>query len=85
VTRSVMRFANWLITPDRAEGAPHPLFEMECTTCPTGPESRSEASEDFADAQDWALRHSGRNPGHTHYREIVTRFWRTQMVDPGPG
>jgi hypothetical protein len=82
-----MRFADWLITPDRAEGAPQePLHEMECTTCATldaadGAGSRSPASEDVIDAQEWALHHSGRHPTHTGYREIVTRFWRTSMLD----
>lgn len=84
-TRSVLRYVTWLITPDRQEGAPRvPIFEMECTTCATrdAPDdtgSRSPASEDFADVQDWALRHSGRHPTHTGYREVVTRFWRTHM------
>jgi hypothetical protein len=87
MTRAVLRFVNWLITPDRQEGAPRdPIFEMECTTCATldahdGSGSRSPASEDFADVQSWALHHSGRHPSHTHYREIVTRFWRTHMTD----
>lgn len=84
-----MRFATWLIAPDRTEGAPpEPVHEIECTTC-AGLESadpaltRSPATYDIAEAQTWALQHSGRNPTHTGYREIVTRFWRTSMVDDG--
>lgn len=81
-TRAVIRRAVWLIRPDRQDGAPRePLYEIECTACPTSPESRSPASEDVTDAQDWAIRHSGRHPSHTSYRETVTRFWRTQMQD----
>lgn len=87
MTRSIIRLATWLITPDRSEGAPQSeLYEMECTTCATldaadGAGSRSPASEDVGDGQKWALQHSGRYPSHTGYREIVTRFWRTRMVD----
>jgi hypothetical protein len=81
-----MRYVDMRITPDRVQDATRaPIFEMECTTCttldaPDGSGSRSPASEDFEDVQMWALRHSGRHPGHTGYRETVTRFWRTSIV-----
>ena len=75
MTQSVIRFADWTITPDASEGVSPPLFEMECTTCP----ERSPASEDAGEAQDWALRHSGRHPSHTGFRGISTSFWRTSM------
>ncbi len=77
MTRAVIRFADWTIALDRSEGASPPLFEMECTTC----SERSPATEDSGEAQDWALRHSGRNPSHTGYRGISTSFWRTSMQD----
>lgn len=77
-TRAVIRLVNWLISPDRSEGAPAvPLHQMECTTCP----ERSEASENVADVQNWALGHSGKHPSHTGYREVIVRFWRTSMTD----
>ncbi|WP_329179135.1 MULTISPECIES: DUF7848 domain-containing protein [unclassified Streptomyces] len=81
----MIRHVNWLITRDRAAGAPQePLYEFECTTCstldaPDGGGSRSPASEDVADGQAWAIKHSAKHPGHTHFRESITRFWRTQM------
>jgi hypothetical protein len=90
MTRAVLRYVNWLITRDHAEGAPQSeLYEMQCTTCATldahdGAGSRSPASEDVTDGQKWALQHSGRHPSHTGYREIITRFWRTQIVDDAP-
>lgn len=82
VTRSVLRYVDWTISPDTSEGAPSIIFEMECTSCSTvdAPDdagSRSPASEDFAEVQAWALRHSGRHPTHRGFREIVHRFWRT--------
>lgn len=75
--RSVIRFADWTIASDRSEGASPPLFEMECTKCP----ERSPASEDSGEAQDWALKHSGRHPSHTGFRGVNTSFWRTSMKD----
>jgi hypothetical protein len=82
VTRSILRFARWRIDPNRA--APQ-MHVFECTTCAAlggeDPAARSPASADVTKAQDWALRHSGRHNGHNGYREIVTRYWRTQMVD----
>jgi hypothetical protein len=79
--RTVLRYAQWLISRDTSEGAPaEPLHEMQCTTC----SERSAASSDVAAAQDWALQHSGRYPSHTGYRETVTRFWRTRLTDATP-
>jgi hypothetical protein len=40
-------------------------------------EETSPTSEDFAEPQDWVLRHCGQNPSHHTYREIITRPWRT--------
>lgn len=77
MTRSVIRFAMWTIAPDPSEGASPPLYELECTTCP----ERSAPSEAAADAQQWALEHSGRHPTHTGFRGISTSFWRTSMLD----
>jgi hypothetical protein len=76
VTRSVIRHVTWTIATDLSEGASPPLYEMECTTCP----ERSPAGEVAADAQQWALEHSGRHPTHTGFRGINTSFWRTSMV-----
>ncbi|MEV5958627.1 hypothetical protein AB0M11_33635 [Streptomyces sp. NPDC051987] len=39
----------------------------------------SPTSEDFAEPQDWVLRHCGQNPSHHTYREIIIRplrAWR---------
>jgi hypothetical protein len=85
VTRAILRFATWRITPDHAQDAPV-TYQMECTTCAAlygtdDAAARSPASEDDADGQLWALHHSGRHPSHTSYGEHITRFWRTAMVD----
>lgn len=81
-----MRFVNWRITPDDRSDASPITFQMECVKCSVvlgSNDSRtsSPTSESFADVQDWALRHSGRNPEHTAYREHVRRTWRTQMEE----
>lgn len=78
MTRSVIRYATWTIAPDLSEGASPPIYELECTTCL----ERSPASEDGAEAQQWALGHSGRQPTHTGFRGIHTSFWRTAMKEP---
>ncbi|MGA5128814.1 hypothetical protein ACPCTO_03305 [Streptomyces olivoreticuli] len=73
---TVIRFADWTLSPETAPEAPRIIHELECTTC----NATSGASETFETLQDWALRHSGRNPSHTGYREIIHRFWRATLV-----
>ncbi|MFG2409273.1 hypothetical protein ACGFR8_34030 [Streptomyces brevispora] len=76
--RSVIRHADWTISTDREPGASGPLYEVECTTC----QESSDATEGPTPPEDWALRHTGRNPGHRSYRAIITSFLR---VIPAPG
>lgn len=72
---TVIRFADWTLSPETAPEAPPIIFEMQCTTCGES----SEAGGDFEAARDWAFGHAGRNPSHTGYREIIHRFWRASM------
>jgi hypothetical protein len=88
--KRVLRFVDWRISPQELPDAPATTFRMECLTCTDtygadDPLASSQDSEEFSDVQDWALRHSGRNPAHTSYREHIRRHWRTQMVDAPPG
>ncbi|MFI7366492.1 hypothetical protein ACIBO4_30535 [Streptomyces sp. NPDC050149] len=76
--RSVIRFADWTISADRTPGASGPVYEVECTTCLEA----SDTDEGPTAPEDWALRHTGRNPGHRGYRAIITSFLR---VTPAPG
>ncbi|GAA2934333.1 hypothetical protein GCM10020221_32560 [Streptomyces thioluteus] len=73
---TVIRFADWAITPETASEAPAIVHELECTTCG----AISGADEDFETARDWAFRHVRRTPSHTGYREIIHRFWRATLV-----
>ncbi|WNI30245.1 hypothetical protein [Streptomyces sp. ITFR-6] len=77
-TRSVIHFADWAITVDRTPGASGPVYEVECTTC----REASDADERPRPPEDWALRHTGRNPDHRGYRAVITSFLR---VAPAPG
>ncbi|MBO0917730.1 DUF7848 domain-containing protein [Streptomyces laculatispora] len=76
--RSVIRMADWTIKVDRTPGASGPVYEVECTTCLEA----SDADERPRPPEDWALRHTGHNPGHRGYRAIITSFLR---VTPAPG
>ncbi|MEW1693793.1 hypothetical protein ACIQOF_38745 [Streptomyces sp. NPDC091265] len=77
-TRSVIRFADCVIGPDREPGASRPIYEIECTTC----QETSEAAEERTPPEDWAMRHAGSNRTHRSYRAIITSFLR---VTPAPG
>ncbi|KOG16220.1 MULTISPECIES: hypothetical protein [Streptomyces] len=70
--------ADWKITPDREPGSEPVTHAMQCAR----PEclEKSDASGGWEAPLSWALTHSGRNPSHTSYREIITRMYRTEMV-----
>ncbi|MFJ5972876.1 hypothetical protein [Streptomyces sp. NPDC093060] len=63
------------IEPDREPDAATLTHQMECALCG----ERSGADGHWEPPQTWALNHSGRNPTHLSYREIITRPWRTWM------
>jgi hypothetical protein len=73
--RSVLRFENWTLAPDREPDAEPVTFAMQCAVC----RQRSTATVNFAYAQSWAMRHAGRNPSHLTYRELITRPWQARM------
>ncbi|MFF3319440.1 hypothetical protein ACFYV5_28575 [Streptomyces sp. NPDC003035] len=72
--RTVIRYAQWHMGPDRS-GEASPLYQLRCTAC----EMESSAEEETP--QDWAFAHVGKNPSHQHYREMITRFYRMTLVD----
>ncbi|MFF2940152.1 hypothetical protein ACFVSQ_09950 [Streptomyces niveus] len=63
---------------DTAPGASGPVHEIECTTCGES----SDASEERASPEEWALSHTGGNPSHRGFRATTTAFFR---VTPTPG
>ncbi|MFE6099734.1 hypothetical protein ACFVQ4_07215 [Streptomyces laurentii] len=65
----------WSLIPDCEPDAESMTHAMQCAVC--GDDSESSDSVDLP--QTWALEHSGRNPSHHTYREIITRPWRTIM------
>ncbi|MFE8941244.1 hypothetical protein ACFYNX_27685 [Streptomyces sp. NPDC007872] len=71
----VFALAKWTITPDREPGTEPVTHAMQCKECG----EKSDGSGDWEAPQSWALIHSGRNPTHTGYREIITRSYRTRM------
>jgi hypothetical protein len=73
---TVIRYADWTISPETAPEAPPIVFEFRCMTCGVeGP-----ADEDFEAARDWTFAHVGRNPSHRGYGEVIHRFWRMTLV-----
>ncbi|MET8678857.1 hypothetical protein ABZW18_15090 [Streptomyces sp. NPDC004647] len=72
---AVVALKEWTLQPDREPDAELITYAMQCAVCG----EHSGGDEDWADPQRWALSHSGRNPAHHSYREIITRPWRTWM------
>ena len=73
--RAVVRHVTWTLAPDPEPDAEPVTYTLLCVVC----SEKSERSEDWVEPQEWALAHSGRNPSHHTYREVVTRPWRTWM------
>ncbi|MFB7311466.1 hypothetical protein [Streptomyces sp. NPDC056192] len=67
MTRAVLRYVPHAIRHVEEGGW---IFELFCTApdceADSGPQDTQEA------AQDWALRHTGRNPTHDLFRRVVT-------------
>ncbi|MDJ0464860.1 hypothetical protein [Streptomyces sp. H27-C3] len=65
----------WHLAPDEEPDAEPLTYAMQCVVC----SEESERSEGWDEPQAWALSHSGRNPSHCTYRELITRPWRSWM------
>lgn len=72
---TVIATRQWTITPDREPDAASVTHQMKCDVCGEA----SGADGDWEPPQTWALNHSGRNPSHHSYSEVITRPWRTFM------
>ncbi|MBQ0949279.1 MULTISPECIES: hypothetical protein [unclassified Streptomyces] len=76
--KAIVRHEQWTITPDREPDAEPVTHQFKCAVC--GEESGADG--DWEPPQTWALEHSGKNPSHHTFSEIITRPWRTFMHNP---
>jgi hypothetical protein len=76
--KAIIRHEQWTLTPDREPDAAPLSYAMQCAVCGEA----SEAAGSWNEPQSWALGHSGQNPSHHSYSEIITRPWRTFMHNP---
>ncbi|MFT2016273.1 hypothetical protein ACMA1D_10585 [Streptomyces sp. 796.1] len=74
---TVITHKQWHLTPDREPDAPAVTHQMRCSVCG----EMSAADGGWEPPQTWTLNHSGRNPSHLSYEEVITRPWRTWMAD----
>lgn len=72
MTRAVLRFVPWTISPDMEPDAEPVTHAMRCAVCG----QQSVAFEEIGPAQLWALQHAGRARDHHTFREVLTRPWR---------
>ncbi len=75
--RALVRHVKWTLAPDREPDAEPVTHQFKCVVC----SEESERSTSWSEPQEWALGHSGRNPSHHTFREVITRPWRTFMTD----
>ncbi|MGW0545829.1 ATP-binding protein [Streptomyces altiplanensis] len=74
---TVLRFADWTLSPD-VSGS-EPINEVECTTCHEAPKPSGRSV-----LEEWCLRHAGRT-WHTGFRAITTSFFRVTCHEALPG
>lgn len=67
MSRAILRFVRHTIRHETERGA---TFEAFCVTSGCGESSGPQ--EDQETAQDWCLRHTGRNLDHDLFRRVVT-------------
>ncbi len=77
MTRTVIKFCRWTIAPDTEPDAEPTVYSLQCAVC----YQHSGGLDTPEEAQDWALRHSGRNASHHTYRELIIRPWKAWMRD----
>ncbi|MFF3274849.1 hypothetical protein ACFYWU_28570 [Streptomyces chrestomyceticus] len=70
VVKAIYKFVDWVLQLDTS-GSP-PIFEMKC-------DAVSGAFEDPAPAQNWALKHAGRE-GHTLFQAVNLSYFRATAV-----
>jgi hypothetical protein len=75
------------MAPETGPGSAQPRHSLEClyedeSGVPCG--AAFGGTTDFVEAQDWAIRHAGRNPRHRLFNQTITdRQWSLQPdVDP---
>ncbi|GGS83971.1 MULTISPECIES: hypothetical protein [Streptomyces] len=78
-TRAVYRYVPHTIQHAPESGITAELF---CTSIGCGESSGPQADPETA--QDWALRHTGLNPGHDLFRREYTDHARVTRADPTP-
>lgn len=71
--RAIVRHVRRTLAPNQEPDAEPQTYAMLCVVCGES----SAAAEDWDAPQGWALSHSGHNPSHHTYRELITRPWRT--------
>ncbi|WP_436748145.1 DUF7848 domain-containing protein [Streptomyces sp. URMC 129] len=76
--RAIVSHSEWMLTEEIADGAPRPVFHVECLECG----ARFEAVDNEPEPVEfWALKHTGVNPAHRQFKAVTEWRWR---VIPAP-
>jgi hypothetical protein len=81
VTRSIIRAAEWALGVDTSKDAPQSTCFAVCLTC--GGKSEASADDRLA-VEIWALKHTGLNPSHRHYKATTETHWRVTPAEGNP-
>jgi hypothetical protein len=73
--KAIIRHEQWTLTPDREPDAAPTTYQLKCAVCGEA----SEVDTAWYQPQSWTLAHSGKNPSHHTFTEVITRPWRTFM------
>ncbi|WKX72115.1 hypothetical protein [Streptomyces sp. XD-27] len=76
--RTIIKGAEWMMSPETAEGAPQGIYGAQCLACA---EESGLVDDDSRPVGVWAIAHTRDHPTHQQFLVRTERHWR---VDPTP-
>jgi ferric-dicitrate binding protein FerR (iron transport regulator) len=78
---TILKGSEWVLSAERAPGAPEAIYGAECMTC--------EAASAWVDNDPkpigvWAIEHTRHDPEHRQFLVTTQRHWRVDPVRPAP-
>lgn len=81
MTRSIIAAAEWTLGPDTGGDTPKSVYSVVCLSC--GAESATTVNERLP-VEVWALKHTGLNPDHRHFKARAETFWCVTPAEGNP-
>ncbi|WKX69980.1 hypothetical protein [Streptomyces sp. XD-27] len=74
---TLIKGAEWMLSPETAEGAPRGIYGAQCLTCA---EESGLVDDDTRPVGVWAIAHTRDNPTHRQFLVTTHKHWRVEPV-----